>query len=270
MNSVSNRRHSAYAAVALALVLGLGGCGLEEVEIPAFEGPSELATAVTMRATPDQIVADGFSTSLITATVFDENGRPAAGREIFFAVSSPEALFLDLGHLRSTGPDRGVGTGLAVRTDGGGNARVVYVAPPRTDQTANSSILISARPVGEDFNGAVYRTVRIELRSAEPRLFPNPGGDGVACHFLVEAPNAACLGDGSSCTVRANQTIGFQTTSSGDIIRYEWFFGDGSRVEHGPDQAHVFRVTGTFQVTHVVTSRFGEIAACATSLTVIP
>jgi hypothetical protein len=268
MRTVSNRRHSAYATVALALVLGLGGCGLEEVEIPPFEGPSELALAVSMRATPDQIVADGFSTSLVTATVFDENGRPLAGREIFFAVSSQEAIFQDLGHLRSTGPDRGVGTGLAVRTDGGGNARVVYVAPPRTDQTANSSILVSARPVGEDFDGAVYRTVRIELRSAEPRLFPNPGGDGLSCGFIVEAPNAACVG--GACTIRANTTIGFQTTSLGDIVRYEWFFGDGSFIEHGPDQAHVFRVPGVFTVTHVVTSRLGAQAACQVTMTVIP
>jgi hypothetical protein len=169
-----------------------------------------------------------------------------------------------------------VGTGLAVRTDGGGNARVVYVAPPRTDQTANSSILISARPVGDDFNGAVYRTVRIELRSAEPRLFPNPGGPGVTCGFRVEAPNAVCGGGGTggggggSCTVRANTTIGFQTVSTGDIIRYEWFFGDGSFIEHGPDQAHVFRIPGSFTITHVVTGRLGERAACQTTLTVIP
>ena len=55
-------------------------------------------------------------------------------------------------------------------TDGGGVARVTYQVPPRTDATADQTVLIAARPIGDDASSAVYRTVRIELRSAEPRL----------------------------------------------------------------------------------------------------
>lgn len=258
-----NTRRSWYGALALALALS--GCGLEEVEIPDFSGPSELGTAIRMTASPDLLLADGFSTSLIEATVFDQNGRAAPGRDIFFSVSSEDGIPADLGHLRSTSPDRTVGTGLVVRTDGGGVARVVYVAPPRTDLTAHSNILVAARPVGSDFNGQMYRTVSIELRSAEPRLFPpNPANEPPTCGFTVEP---------SVGPFRVNQAILFQTTSfdvDGTIVRYEWFFGDGTKAD-SPDTAKVYRVPGTYNVVHIVTDNNGaRSAACTAAITVIP
>lgn len=242
-------------AVVLLMVASLGGCGLEEVDIPDFDGPSTYGTGVRVTATPDIILADGLSTSLVTANVFDNQGRPAANRDIFFAVTTESGLTADLGKLRSTGPDQGLGTGLVVRTDGGGNARVVYVSPPRTDFTANGSVLVTARPLGTDAAGTVVHSVRIELRSAEPRLFPGTA----SCNFVVE-PAAG--------PYRVNQVVGFQNTSEG--VRYEWYFGDGTPIEHGTDQAHVFRFPGIFTVTLVVIDSFGGLSACAATLTVIP
>jgi hypothetical protein len=242
-------------AVVLLLVASLGGCGLEEVDIPDFDGPSTYGTGVRVTATPDIILADGLSTSLITAIVWDQDGRPAANRDVFVSVTDTTGRIIDLGRLRSTGPDQSLGTGIVVRTDGGGNARVVYVSPPRTDFTANGSVLVTARPVGTDAAGTVVHSVRIELRSAEPRLFPGTN----TCSFVVE-PGAG--------PYRVNQVIGFQNTSLG--VRYEWFFGDGSPVEYGTDQAHVFHFPGVFRVTLVVTDSEGLQSACAASLTVIP
>ena len=183
-----------------------------------------------MSASPDIIVADGFSSSLVTANLSDPNGRPLAGRELFFSVSDIGGNFADVGTLRSTGPDRGVGTGLVVRTDGSGAARVAYVSPPRTDLTANALVIVAARVVGEDSRGQTYKTVEIELRSAEPRLFPpNPTNIPPVCGFTVEP---------SVGPFRVNQVILFQTTSfdsDGFIARYEWFFGDGTK-EDKPDK----------------------------------
>jgi hypothetical protein len=258
-----NARRTWYGALAMAIALS--GCGLEEVEIPDFAGPSEQGTAIRMTASPDLIVADGLSTSLIQATVFDQNGRPAAGRDIFFSVASNDGTLTDLGLLRSTGPDIGVGTGLQVRTDGSGVARVVYVSPPRTDFTATFNVLVAARPVGTDFNGQIYKTVSIELRSAEPRLFPpNPANLAPSCGFTVEP---------SVGPFRVNQAILFQSTSfdpDGVIVRYEWFFGDGTK-EDKPDTNHVWRQPGTYQVMHIVTDNNGARSpACTAALTVVP
>jgi hypothetical protein len=243
------------AGTVLLLVASLGGCGLEEVDIPDLDGPSTYGTGVRVSASPDIILADGLSTALVTANIWDNDGRAATGRQVFFQISHATGLSADIGKLRSTGPDQELGTGLLVRTDGSGAARVVYVAPPRTDFTANGSVLVTVRPVGDDAAGAVTHSVRIELRSAEPRLFPGVFG----CGFVVE-PAAG--------PYRVNTVVGFQNTADG--IRFEWYFGDGTPVAYGTDQAHVFRVPGTFLVTLVVTSSLGTQSACGAPITVIP
>jgi len=259
-------RRSRYWAVALLCVLIAGlGCGLEEVEVPDLTGPSTLGLGIKLTASPDIIVADGFSSSLVTVSLSDQNGRPLAGRDIFFTVSDLKGNFADIGTLRSTGPDRGVGTGLVVGTDGNGAARVAYVSPPRTDFTGNAAVVVAARPVGTDSAGQMYRTVQIELRTAEPRLFPeNPANKAPTCGFTVEP---------SVGPFRVNQVILFQTTSfdsDGFIVRYEWFFGDGTK-EDKPDTNHVWRQAGNYQVVHIVTDNNGfRSSACTAAITVIP
>ena len=254
---------SAYGrvAVAVSLILALNGCGLEEVEIPDLDGPSSYGIGLVLTARPDIILADGFSTSLVQATVRDQNGRPASGRDIFFALADESGRFADLGTLSAAG-STGVGTGLIVRTNAQGIAQVIYEAPPRTDATAHQSVLVTARPVGEDATGTLYRSVRIELRSAEPRLFPeNPDNVPPECDFAVEAPSG----------FRTNQSILFQSTSfdpDGTIVRYFWDFGDGNRRADHPDVATSYRFPGTYTVTHIVTDDDGAQAACAGTLNI--
>lgn len=239
---------------ALGLVLVLHGCGLEEVEIPELSGPSEMGLSVRLTAQPDILTADGVSTSLVQATVRDQNARPVSGRDIFFSVADESGRAADIGTLRASG-SVGVGTGVVVRTNAQGIAQVVYETPARTDATANQTVLVLARPVGDDAGAATYRSVRIELRSAEPRLFPqNPDNADPLCDFAVQAPNG----------FRANQAILFQSTSSdpdGTIVRYFWDFGNGTRSD-APDGAAVYRLPGDYTVRHIVTDDDGAQAAC--------
>jgi hypothetical protein len=280
-------------SAALAVIFALNGCGLDEVEIPDFDGPSELGLSISLTASPDIVVADGFSSSLIQATVRDQNGSLVAGRQVFMAITDSQGRTADIGNLRSTGGP-GLGTGLILTTGTNGVAQASNEAPPRTDLTANSTILVTVRPVGTDANGQVYRSVRIELRSAEPRLFPQvPGNTPPVCGFAIEAVSGSCgiipptpTPSGSpttapstapstipvGCNVKVNTTVLFQTTafdSDGSIVRYEWFFGDGTR-DDKPDLAKVYRTTGTFNITHLVTDNGGAQSACAASLTVVP
>ncbi len=252
-------------ALALGLALAAGGCGLDKVEVPDYDGPSVLGLDVKLGANPDIVVADGFATSLVQATVRDQNGRLVSGRALFFSVNDAEGRIADIGSLRSTS-GTGVGTGIQASTNSSGVAQVVYEAPVRTDATAHQSVLIAVRPVGDDFNGQVYRTVRIELRSAEPRLFPQvPGNRAPACNFVVEP----AVGP-----YRVNTVIGFQSTSAdtdgGTIVRYQWYFGDGTSGDDKPDVAHVYRFAGTFSATHVVTDNGGAFAACEARMVVVP
>jgi hypothetical protein len=253
-------------ALALGLLLALNGCGLEKVEIPDLEGPSELGTGIRLTATPDIITADGFSSSLVQVFVQDQNGAPAVGRQVFMAIADNAGRTADIGQLRSTS-GTGLGTGLVLTTGANGIAQASYEAPPRTDFTANSNVIVTVRPVGTDFNGQIYRTVRIELRSAEPRLFPQvPGtGDTVNACFVIEPAFGP---------YKVNTVISLQSTASspfGRIVRYEWFFGDGTR-DDKPNIAKVFRFPGTYSLAHVATDEKGNQGACVVEggVTIIP
>jgi hypothetical protein len=249
----------------LGVLLVLSACGLDEVEVPDLEGPSELGTSISLTASPDIVVADGFSTSLIQATVRNQNGELVAGRQVFMSITDANGFTADIGELRATSQGGGVGTGIVVTTGTNGIAQAAYTAPPRTDFTANSSVMVAVRPVGTDFGGQVYRTVRIELRSAEPRFFPQVPQENIVCSFTVEP------GFGP---YKVNTVISFVSNSSspaGPIIRYEWFFGDGTSNNH-PQEAKVYRFPGSYQVVHVVTDSLGNQRACTTlnPITVIP
>jgi PKD domain-containing protein len=279
---------------AVAAVLALAGCGLDEIKIPEMDGPAELGTSLRLTAVPDVITADGFSTSLVTVQLRDQNGRALAGRDIFFAVADSAGRFADVGSFRTS---NGPGTGATVRTDASGVASIVYSAPARTDATANQTVLITARPVSNDFEGQIYRTVRIELRSAEPRLFaPNPDNALPSCGIVVEVPSGSCAPPtpipaptatptpgplptatptaapppGGGCRVRVNTSVLFQSRSfdpDGTIVRYFWDFGNGRQTD-SPDGATSYSRPGSYTVSHVVTDNNGAQSACQTTIAV--
>jgi len=228
------------------------GCTFHDVQTPELDGPSETGLSIQLTLSKDVLVADGRDFAVVTAAVRGPNGQPAPNKDVFFAIADANGLFGDIGTIvGSNGP----GTGATVRTNSQGISQILYEAPARTDATANTSVVVSARLVGFDANGKLYNTVRIELRSAEPRLFPNPDPNGTAplsCSFIVE-PAAGPFTAGS--------VIGFHSTSTGAIIRYEWNFGDNTTGD-APDEAHTYPV-GTFTVIHTVTDALGHQARCA-------
>lgn len=252
-------------AVATAAALSFGACGLNDEQIPELSGPSTTGTQIRLEALPDVITADGFSTSLIRITVYDQNGTPASGRTIILALANSTGQFADIGTLYSPTGSLLRAAEATVVTDSSGRATAVYTAPPRTDFTADGSITVRARPVGTDFNGDIYNFVRIELKSAEPRLFAGQG----ACGFVVEAPvgKVTCT-DPVTCTIKVGASVLFQSTAA--AVRYAWFWGDGSPPGDKPNENHVFRDVGAFVVTHIVTDEFGGQSACQANITVEP
>jgi hypothetical protein len=281
MMTTSNHRFVRQTALTAAvLVAGLlhASCGMDDVQVPPLSGPSELAFSLKLDVNPDVLTADGFSTALVVATARGPNGEALAGRQILFAISSPSRDFADIGTLYNAAQTSRLRAAEATAVTGAdGVAQVIYTVPARTDATADTSVNVEARPVGTDFNGQLYRTVAIELKSAEPRLFPVVDAGTLKCNFVVEAPlgDSTCTGSGSAatCTIKRGSQVLFQDTSTSGpapvtIVRYEWFFGDGTGVNYDIDQNHVFRSSGTFTVTHRVTDSTGAQDACAATINV--
>ena len=74
-----------------AVMLVSAGC-LEEDNPPELSGPSGFGTEITLRAIPDRLTSDGFSSAVIEAVVFDSNGnRTRASR--FYSTSSTQRCF---------------------------------------------------------------------------------------------------------------------------------------------------------------------------------
>lgn len=266
MMSRFRRSGRAWGAVAAAALLaGLGGCKLNKQQIPDLSGPSELAMSLQLTASPDVIVADGISTSAIRVVVRNQNGQPLAGQGIFFSIAVGGS-FADVGTLSET----------TATSNSSGIAQVIYRSPARTDNTARRLVEVAARPVTGDARGQIYRTVTIELRSAEPRLFPpnpfncvgvpppNPGTSGCPfASFVVEGPF------GRQFLFQSTSTDSPDSTGRiGIIVRYEWDFGDGSQGEDRPDVSHTYHVPGTYAVTHRVTDDNGATATAVRTVVV--
>src|SRR5512145_362784 len=79
----------------VALVLFTAGCLLDNPETPELAGPSTLGREVELRANPDQLIADGWSSSIIEAVLRGPNSERIPGATIFFDISG----FVDKGNL---------------------------------------------------------------------------------------------------------------------------------------------------------------------------
>ena len=256
------------AAVLVACGLTLQGCGLDEVKVPeGLTGPSELGLSLQMLALPDVVLADGIQTSVIQAVLQDQNGKRVAGRGIVFTIMDEAGRTAEIGQLTSASGERVFGS-TTIPTNANGIAQVVYTTPERRDFTADTKLKIGARPVGTDANGAQKWTVALELRSAEPRRFPQvPGNASPTCNFNI-APNNPFNKEGTVLRFysTANDTDGY-------ITRYEWYFGDGTSATGAEGHIDVqkgYPFAGTYTVTHIVTDNAGAQLSCVRNVTIIP
>lgn len=263
-------------ALALSVVFGMVGylgCDPDEANIPALAGPSELAQSLEMQANPDQLTADGWSSSVIQAVFRDQNGQPIADRTIHFDITvGGSGSFLDLGNLaplNAPRPNYGGEEARAVSavTDGSGVAKARYWAPFRTDQANDIIVTVTGRPAGSDFRTAVFRQVDIFLRAANRPSFP---GDNV-CAFIIEprktsyATNELLFFTGT----QLNGDAAVDGCSGFPIARYEWDFGDRASAI-GRNSQHQYTAPGTYRAFLFTTeSVTGCQVSCFTDIKVI-
>lgn len=155
-SNLNRPRPSLVATAALALLLGLGACTLDEVDIPPVSGPAETGYSVQLQALPDIINADGVTESIVHLWLRDLDGRPASGRAVYFAVLQGDGALGPAGTGTFVGP---VQTGIVMGTNSEGQASAVYVAG-----FSPGTAIVGVRPYSFDAQGDFLRTVTIIQR----------------------------------------------------------------------------------------------------------
>jgi hypothetical protein len=232
---------------AVALIVSGAGCLLDSPDTPELAGPSMRGRALELRAIPDSIVSDGFSSSVIEAVLRGPNSERIGGATIDFELRSG-GVFLDLGNLAPLNGPRPVAGGVesgpvSAVTDGDGVARARYWAPFRTDQENDTLVTILAREQGTNFRFAEQYMAETDifLRAANRPSFPGTN----ECSFIIE-PQDLAYRVNEPIFVTATQDIG---ANGHPIARYEWDFGDRASRSTGRNSGYVYTREGTYTIT---------------------
>jgi hypothetical protein len=137
------------------LALLAAGCGIDEVEPPPVNGPSETGISVQLTALPDTLNADGVSESVVQLVLRKPDGTAFSGLAVYFSTNGDGTL-MPSASSTYVGP---VQSGLVMATDRDGVANVVYVAG-----TGLGTVSVFVRPYGIDGARWFERTVEILQR----------------------------------------------------------------------------------------------------------
>lgn len=233
--------------VSALLLLGLWvtGCTVHKAEQPAPAGPSELATSISLSATPDILNQDGASQSQVVITARDANNQPMQGLGLRLDIAL-DGVVQDFGRLSTK----------SITTGGDGRATVVYTAPaPIAGLTQGTLVSIHATPVGTD--ASTQSTRRVEIRLVPPGVISPPGP--MVPDFKITPPTPEVL-----------DQVQFDASDEdldGTLTSYQWTFGDGGSGA-GRIVAHQYRTPGSYVVTLTVTDGTGMRSSRPKSLTV--
>ncbi|HJS74712.1 MAG TPA: hypothetical protein VJ921_10520, partial [Vicinamibacteria bacterium] len=232
--------------VAVALFLPAAGCILDNPDTPELEGPSTLGHSITLLALPDQLVADGWSSSVIEAVLQGPNSERIPNVTIFFDISG----FVDQGNLAPlNGPRPTYGgveaTQVTAVTDGDGVARARYWAPFRTDQPDDDTVTILAREAGTNFRQALAAAGQTDifLRAADrpipgPIPIPEPGCEEPSAEVEL---SLLCEGGEIDAGSEILALGAASTAGEGIITTYIWSWGDGDQdITNSASASHVY------------------------------
>jgi PKD repeat protein len=212
----------------------VGACTTKKIEPPAPSGPSELATSLTLSASPDTLTQDGKSTAEITIFARDANGQPIRNLSLRADIMVNNVV-TDFGWLSaknlSTGSD--------------GRAVTTYTAPKNVDSVDRGTrVTIAVTPVGNDARGDLAR--QVDIRLVPPGTV---GGGMTAVPDFVISPEAP----------KQLETVTFDASDStldARLTSYEWHFGDGA-MGSGRFTSHQYDEAGVYSVTLTVTDSTG-------------
>jgi len=229
--------------------LGLAGCTMHPTDTPALTGPSSFARALSVTASPDNIVADG-SQSTIVATLRDSSGAPVSN--VALEVS------LDNGSVGSL-------SSRTIYTDANGRATVFYFAPVTTAFYAGTPakvVSVSVTLIGTNYDTAIPQHATIKV-TPPPVPATELGAPTAAVAYSPSAPKVGqvVLFDASASKASTGYTI----------TKYFWDFGDNQvNDEHGSDASHAYSAAGTYVMVLGVVDELGRIDSEFKSITVTP
>ena len=243
----------ARTALAVALLWSVA-CRLQDTEIPALSGPSELALSINLAVTPDAIARDGASQATISVTARNPGGGPVA----FLP------LRLDMA-IRGVQQDLGTLSARAIQTGADGRAVAVYTAPPPPppSEDAVTIVTILATPGGSNHQTAVTRTA--EIRLTAPGVILPPAEDPSA--RFTFSPASPAIDTPVFFDASPSCAAGETCSSRAGLATFDWNFGDGT---HGSGErpTHTFTVPGIYNVTLRVTNDRGLSASATVAVPV--
>lgn len=237
---LSMRARVALFAGALALAT-LPACQQDATPDP-FVGPSELGLSLTLSASPDVLPLDGASQSLVTILARDGSGQVVANVALRLQIRFG-GILQDFGQLSArtlvTGPN--------------GQALAAYTAPLGGSIDTGAAVEILVTPVGDNYAGALSRTLSIRLVPSGTVTPPLPP--------VTSSPPSASFvfSPAAPTTTTAVQFNAGPSTASSErtITGYAWNFGDGS-TGTGVTTSHTFSTAGDYTVVLTVTDSDGE------------
>jgi PKD repeat protein len=212
----------------------LGGCTLDKQSAPALSGPSGFGRALTITATPDSLVRDGSSQSIIKLNYRDGSTNEPLSQQRLIVTASAGSLSV-----------------AEVTTDQGGNATLAFTAPSLNTPVTTVSIAVTS--VGNDAANSVSNRVLIGVVGPD---FPNPSFE-----FTPATPLQF-----QRVTFNASGT-----TLSGSACSqcdYLWDFGDGNTESDDAVIDHAYQSQGSFLVRLTVVSPGGTSNAVTRTVTV--
>jgi PKD repeat protein len=246
---MANRRLRNLLAAASVAALSVTGCTLKDQEAPPVTGPSEFAMAVNMTATPDHVVEDGASQSVIDIVVRDPDGQPMSGVQLRLEAWTTN-LFGDVGTLSNR----------HVITGSNGRATVTYTAPLSQTPGYDTGSIVSvyATPIGTNYDNATGSSVGIRLVPAT--IIPVAGAPVAQFSYSPTTPAVGTM-------IQFNASSSFD--AGGTIVSYEWNWGDGDPVATGVTEDHDYLAAGTYFVTLTVTDNSGLRTTITRPVTVV-
>lgn len=235
--------------VAVTAAAGLlASCTAKDQEAPPLSGPSELATSITVTASPDTLRQDGSSQSQIGVLARGSDGQAIRNLSLRLDVTV-NGVIADYGQISSKN----------LITGSDGRATAFYTAPaaPVDPVDEGTVVQVTATPVGTDYANAQARSVSIRLFPPGVILPPN-GTPTARFTFSPSAPvmQTDVTFDGS-----------LSTDSDGRIVTYAWNFGDGT-AGAGATVQHRYTKSGSYSVTLTVTDDRGLSASVTQAVAV--
>ena len=224
--------------VALAAVT-LSACQ-QDAALDQFVGPSELGLSLTLSASPDVLALDGASQSLVTIFARDGAGQAVANLTVRLQIRFAGTI-QDFGQLSArtlvTGQD--------------GRALATYTAPIGGNVDTGAEVDIEVTPVGDNFAGALRRTLTIRL--VPPGTVIPPFSLSADFDFTPSSPAEF-------------QDVLFAATDQ-TAQSYVWDLGDGT-TGTGSSVTHAYSIASTYTVVLTVTDAYDRSTSVAKSVTV--